>query len=139
MFDLTFTGELNDEGIALGTITVGDFRETFGSHLDVWSERDYRASWRRAAALLSETGACRFLVSASVPGSTFVAWPCWRRGDSVLVTNTLIFPHETHTYAGPSDAERFSGSTYLAAEESRWICTADDIVAFEPRLQSLVH
>ena len=138
MFDLSLDrrGRMGD---AVGEIVIGDFRAVFTSDLSFWDVHEYRESWRRSAASLLEHGFGRFLASIGAPGEMYDTWPCWRRGDEVVIIHSILLAPISRNFRTPEDAERFGanrpeidpGSDALKIE----VCSLADIADFERRLR----
>jgi contact-dependent growth inhibition (CDI) system CdiI-like immunity protein len=90
-----------------GLIRVGGFRETFPMALGYWSVNEYVASWKRALALLEDSGdAVACLVASMVDpqkGNFVNCWPLYRNGDTVLVQNAIIFLQELSAAFDPDN------------------------------------
>ncbi|HWA01037.1 MAG TPA: hypothetical protein VG841_12060 [Caulobacterales bacterium] len=133
MFDLRLDRRLRDRD-AEGEIAIGDTRKTFHVDLSLWDVEDYRASWRRSIALVLNDGFARFLVSVGEPGQAmFDTWPCWRRGDEVLLINAILLSSITGDFARPQDAEVFDNEGPGPAT-TQYACALADLVDFERRL-----
>ena len=106
MFDISFErrGRVND---AAGEILIGEHRTTFLLQLSFWEPQDYRASWRRAAALVLEQGFGRFILSADVPPAMFDTWCCWREGDEAVLQHSILLPSLTRDFSRIEDAEAY--------------------------------
>lgn len=74
--------------------------------LGYWSVDEYVASWERALAFLEDSeDAVACLVASMVDpreGNFVNCWPLYRRGDTVLVQNAIIFLHELSTAFDPN-------------------------------------
>lgn len=126
-------------GDAAGEIVIGDFRAVFTSDLSFWSAEEYRESWRRGAAAVLERGFGRFLASIGAPGEMYDTWPCWRRGDEVILIHSILLSSISREFAQPEDAESYGpdrpeidpGSDALKIHT----CSLADIADFERRLR----
>jgi hypothetical protein len=92
-------GEENGDSVdAFGSITIGDFRETFTIPLGFWKESDYRRSWRQAFGVLSanlHSTSCLMTSMTDPENSNFLTcWPMYREGEDVYIQNAIIFLDE---------------------------------------------
>jgi len=133
MFDLRLDqrGRVND---AEGEIIIGDFRESFLIDLSHWEGPQYRESWRRSASMVLNSGFSRFLVSIGAPGiGLYETWPCWRRGDDVVLIKGYVLSSVTRDFAFPEEAESLPSSEPGPGLNLR-TCSLNDMAAFERRL-----
>ena len=107
MFDISFLDaepELQEEGCygIAGTVSLGDYRESFVSPLAVWSRDQYEAQWLEAAArLVNGEERSAFFTSAFQ-----FWWAMWRRGNLVYVHEELLVPQRLATLGPTFDLTR---------------------------------
>lgn len=93
MFSIRFTGRRR--GVALGSIWLGTYSETFESVLDFWSESEYQLHWRQVIRSLCEGGRTRSALITSLPdirtANFLVWWPVYREGVNVFIRNHILF------------------------------------------------
>lgn len=91
---------------AYGSITIGDFTETFIVPLGFWDESEYRRSWRQAFEVLNanpRSASCLMTSMTDPRNSNFLAcWPMYREGEDVYIQNAIIFPGETGEAFNPA-------------------------------------
>lgn len=93
MFEIRFnSGQLSAE-LALGTILVGSFKETFEAPLHFWTRRDYESQWRRASErLLNGAASSAFITGMNDPQhANFIHWwPAYLVGAEVRFQHQLL-------------------------------------------------
>lgn len=86
------------EAGATGRITVGDFAESFYMDLSYWSVEEYGRSWRDSLQVIfdgEESDSCLIASITDPDASNFIfCWPLYRRGEDVIVQNSIIFLDE---------------------------------------------
>ncbi|GLU45650.1 hypothetical protein [Nocardiopsis ansamitocini] len=89
---------LHQEAGATGRIVVGDFIEIFYMDLSYWSVDDYKRSWRDSIQVIideKEKDSCLVASITDPKVSNFIfCWPLYRRGQDVIVQNSIIFLDE---------------------------------------------
>ncbi|MEV7112503.1 hypothetical protein [Streptomyces anulatus] len=89
---------LHHEVGATGRITVGDFAESFYMDLSYWSIDEYERSWRDSIQVIfdgEERDSCLIASITNPEASNFIfCWPLYRRGEGVIVQNSIIFLDE---------------------------------------------
>lgn len=95
MFDIRFelSQDANSEEVAVGTIVLGSFRETFESPLHVWSREDYESHWSQSLERLFEGAGSTVLITEMYEPTTanFIKWwPAYRFGAEVRFHNQLL-------------------------------------------------
>ncbi|MCY0938053.1 hypothetical protein [Streptomyces sp. H34-S4] len=89
---------LHQEAGATGRITVGDFVESFYMDLSYWSIDEYERSWRDSIQLIldgEERDSCLIVSITNPEASNFIfSWPLYRRGEDVIIQNSIIFLDE---------------------------------------------
>jgi contact-dependent growth inhibition (CDI) system CdiI-like immunity protein len=136
VFDISFLGtepELQEEewyGLA-GRVSLGDYRESFVSPLEVWSRDQYEAQWREAALrLVNGEERSAFFTSAFQSW-----WAMWRRDDVIYVHEELLVPQHFATFGPAPDLTRAPYQLlgpYASVNEdgeaiSEWQLSIDDI------------
>jgi hypothetical protein len=78
----------------LGTLWLGEHRETFVATIGSWSEEDYIRSWQRAVGEVLATPLSRAALITSVAGEQACPflrwWPMYRKGQAVLFQEHLV-------------------------------------------------
>src|SRR5262249_26362363 len=102
VFDIAFAvgePELQDEGWygLWGSVTLGDYRESFLASLSLWSPRDYEQQWLDAATRLIR-GEER---SAFFTSAFQFWWVMWRDVEAVRVHEEVLTPERLEEL-GPS-------------------------------------
>lgn len=89
---------LLQESGATGRITVGDFAESFYMDLSYWNIEEYERSWRDSLQVIfdgEERDSCLVVSITNPESSNFIfCWPLYRRGDDVIVQNSIILLNE---------------------------------------------
>ncbi|MEU3249920.1 hypothetical protein [Streptomyces sp. NPDC006997] len=89
---------LLQEAGATGRITVGDFAESFYMDLSYWSIEEYQRSWRDSLQVIfegKERDSCLVASITNPEASNFIfCWPLYRRGEDVIIQNSIIFLDE---------------------------------------------
>jgi contact-dependent growth inhibition (CDI) system CdiI-like immunity protein len=119
-----------------GSITIGDFRESFLASSLLWSPSKYQKQWRAAAAALAG-GAPRsaFITSFVHPDAHHnVIWPAWRVGRDVYIQNRLLLrsqfgkivdPERVADIVGHREAGKKGGEAI-----SEWRVDVEDLEEF---------
>ncbi len=129
------------ERVAVGEITIGDFRETFVSGLSLWAREQYELHWLKALERLAGGADRSALITDYVEPAAHVIsesylvwWPLYRETDTILVQNQLLFFHQ---WSQPFSAACFWESVQnrrTVNEEgqkiSEWGTTVQEIRAF---------
>ncbi len=81
----------DEDGVALGFITVGDFHEHFPLLIGKWSLSQYQSQWREAlTSLVNGTGPVALMCEMCRTGR--LAWVLYREGDHVFIRQVLFVP-----------------------------------------------
>ncbi|MFC0623765.1 hypothetical protein [Kribbella deserti] len=90
---------------ATGRIVVGDFSESFYMDLSYWRTEEYEHSWRNSIQVIfeaEERDSCLIASITNPEASNFIfCWPLYRRGEDVIVQNSIIFLDELKTDFNP--------------------------------------
>jgi hypothetical protein len=132
-------GDENDGSVdAFGSITIGDFRETFRAPLGFWKESDYRRSWRQAFGVLSadlHSTSCLMTAMTDPENSNFLTcWPMYREGENVYIQNAIIFLDEIEGAFDPAAPWDYvaprSGIDEDGNKISEWTTSMDSLREF---------
>lgn len=92
---------------ATGRVTIGDFAESFYMDLSYWSLGEYERSWRDSLKVIfdrKERDSCLIASIARPEVSNFIfCWPVYRRGEDVLIQNSIIFLDELEGEFNPRE------------------------------------
>ncbi|MGH3294143.1 MAG: hypothetical protein ACRDP7_20280 [Trebonia sp.] len=133
------TGEEDDGSMeAFGSITIGDFMETFRVPLGFWEESDYRRSWRQAFEVLSanlHSTSCLMTSMTDPRNSNFLTcWPMYREGEDVYIQNAIIFLDEIEGAFDPAAPWGYVAPRHGIDEDgnkiSEWTTSMDSLREF---------
>ena len=131
------TFETVGDMVALGTISLGAFREDFHASLSYWDRGSYLAQWRDGLSRLVK-GETRSAVVTSMYAPRFanfiVWWPMYLVGDRVHVQNQILFLAELGEPFAEADPYRFIADRETQNTDgeriSEWPVNLSDIEAF---------
>lgn len=84
---------IEGEEIAIGTIKVGAFKETFWAPMGYWSPSLYRQQWNHAMKYICVTQQPAALITRMYEphNANFLEWwPLYYEGDSIFIRNSLF-------------------------------------------------
>jgi hypothetical protein len=111
MFAIHFdaTGAPDAGNVAVGTIVLGSYRETFESPLHMWRRGGYERHWALAVRRLvdgAETTALITELYDPVTANFIKWWPAYRFGEEVRFHNQLLFMESLGSPLDPADVYR---------------------------------
>jgi hypothetical protein len=146
VFDIRFqeAKSASSEELAVGTIVLGSFRETFESPLHVWAREDYERHWVQALERLLDGSESTALTTELYDPATanFIRWwPAYRFGNEVRFQNQLLLLADLPSALEPSDPFGHV-SPYRQTNEdgdrlSEWPVPLDDLYRFLDRPRDL--
>jgi contact-dependent growth inhibition (CDI) system CdiI-like immunity protein len=77
----------------VGLLLLGDHKERFVVHMDIWSKGDYVFQWKRALKRVLSGDQSALITDMHTPTTSnhLVWWPMWKFGDAVVFHNQLLF------------------------------------------------
>lgn len=74
-------------------LVLGDYKERFVVHMDIWSKGDCVFQWKRGLnrVLSGERSALITDMHTPITSNHLVWWPMWKLGNEVVFHNQLLF------------------------------------------------
>jgi CdiI N-terminal domain len=126
-----------DDDSAVGTITLGSFKETFESPLSFWTRNDYEAHWVHALERLVDGSESTALVTEMYDplSANFITWwPAYRFGSKVRFHNQLLLLAHLSIPLLPNDLFRhvppYQDTNDDGDRLSEWTVPIDDLCQF---------
>lgn len=140
IFSIEFTGEemmMNNEKVANGKITIGNFSEEFNASLEYWSKESYVAQWHSAISRLLENNSPVGIVTNMYDpkwANFIIWWVFYPVYEKVYIQNKILFIDQLKKEFDESNLSSHIENRETITEEgekiSEWITTKMDLDAF---------